>query len=66
MPNTPEIFSDVVKEWLKVRMTNKATNYLRTINFRLQKYILPELGAIKMVEIKTPDILLVCRKIEYS
>ena len=66
LPNAPEIFSDVVKEWLKVRMANKAANYLRTINFRLQKYILPELGAIKMVEIKTPDILLVCRKIEYS
>ena len=61
---TPQIFSEVVKEWLKVRMTGKAENYLRTIHFRLNKYILPEIGTMTLKEIEAPDILRLCRKIE--
>ena len=45
-------------------MTGKAESYLRTINFRLYKYILPELGLFSIKDIKAPDVLRLCRKIE--
>ena len=61
---TPQIFSEVTKEWLKVRMIGKAESYLRTIVYRLNKYILPQLGTIPLHEIKAPDILQLCKKIE--
>jgi len=61
---TPQIFSEVTAEWLKVRMINKAENYLCTIHFRLNKYILPEIGGMSLTEIESPDILRLCRKIE--
>ena len=61
---TPQIFSEVAGLWLKTRMKNKAENYLRTIHFRLNKYILPEIGTMPLKDIKTPVILQVCRKIE--
>ncbi len=60
----PRLFSEVVNSWLKVRMTGKAEGYLRTIHFRLNKYILPELGLISIKDIKAPDVLRLCRKIE--
>lgn len=60
----PQTFSEVVNEWLKVRMQNKDEGYLKTINLRLKKYILPEIGAIPMTEINSRNILGLCRKIE--
>ena len=60
----PQIFSEVASEWLKTRMKGKAENYLRTIHFRLNKYILPELGTMSLKEIEAPDVLRLCRKIE--
>ena len=61
---TPHIFGEVTDEWLKTRMKGKADNYLKTIHFRLNKYILPELGAMRLEKIETPDVLRLCRKIE--
>ena len=61
---TPHIFEEVTDEWLKTRMRGKADNYLKTIHFRLNKYILPELGTMRLEKIETPDVLRLCRKIE--
>ena len=57
-------FENVVYEWLKVRMQDKATSYLKMIGLRLKKYILPVLGAIPITEITSKDILQICRQIE--
>ena len=45
-------------------MSGKAKNYLKGINLRLNKYILPKLAHRPIKEIKTPEILLICRTIE--
>ena len=60
----PQTFSDAADEWLKVRMKDKAENYLRTIRFRLNKYILPAIGRYSLKEITSGNILQVCRCIE--
>ena len=60
----PQLFSEVASEWLKIRMKGKAENYLCTIRYRLNKYILPELGATPLQKIESPDVLRLCRKIE--
>lgn len=58
-------FENVVYEWLKVRMQDKAASYLKKmIGLRLKKYILPVLGAIPITEITSKDILQICRQIE--
>ena len=61
---TPQIFSDVAAEWITVRMNNKVENYLRTVHFRLNKYILPALGSLPLKDITSGLILQVCRNIE--
>ena len=60
----PQFFSEVANQWLKIRMKGKAENYLKTIHFRLNKYILPEFGSTPLNNIKAPDVLRLCRKIE--
>ena len=60
----PRLFSEATSEWLKVRMIEKAESYLRTIKFRLNKYILPEIGEMPLKEITSGIILELCRKIE--
>ena len=60
----PQTFSDAADEWLTVRMNDKAESYLRTVRFRLNKYILPALGAWPLREITSGNILQVCRRIE--
>lgn len=60
----PQLFSEAANEWLKVRMSDKADGYLRTIHFRLRKYILPALGAWPLKEITSGNILSLCRKVE--
>ena len=45
-------------------MTGEAESYLRTIHFRLNKYILPELDLISIKDIKAPGVLRLCCKIE--
>ena len=59
-----ETFAKAVKEWLHVRIEDRADSYQRTIQFRLQKYILPVLGDMKLDEIAAPHILALCRNIE--
>ena len=61
---TPQSFSEAADEWLNVRMKDKAESYLRTVRFRLNKYILPSLGNLPLKEITSGNILSVCRYIE--
>ena len=62
-----EAFADIVKEWLEKRVVPKFTEgHVRTINLRLKKYILPRLGAMRLNEITSGNILQLCRKIEES
>lgn len=60
----PQSFSEAADEWLNVRMKDKAESYLRTVRFRLNKYILPSLGNLPLKEITSGNILSVCRYIE--
>ena len=60
----PQTFSEAADEWLTVRMKDKAESYLRTVRFRLDKYILPALGSWPLREITSGNILQVCRSIE--
>ena len=59
-------FFDVVQEWLKVRMSDRAESYVRTVIIRLNKYILPEIGDMPLEKITSADILKICRRIEDS
>ncbi len=61
---SPQIFADVVAEWLKVRMGDRAESYIRTIRLRLNKYILPEIGRTPLMKITSADVLKICRNIE--
>lgn len=61
---SPQLFSGVVEEWMKVRMADKAETYKRTIHFRLEKYILPVLGPRPMGDITPADVLALCRSVE--
>ena len=45
-------------------MKDKKPSYLRTIHFRLNKYILPELQYMPLNEITSGTVLKICRKIE--
>ena len=62
--HSPQIFLDVVKEWLKVRMSDKTESYLKTVRIRLNKHILPEIGIMELKQITSGDVLRLCRKIE--
>ncbi len=61
-----QIFSEVAGEWLNVRMKDKAKSYVKTVIFRLNKYILPVLGNMPLKEITSAHILYICRNIESS
>lgn len=54
----------VTEEWLKVRMSAKAPEYLRVIRIRLKKYLLPALGSRPIDQITSADVLRLCRRIE--
>lgn len=45
-------------------MADKDDYYIRTIHFRLNKYILPAIGAMPLKEITSASILRICRQIE--
>ena len=64
--NIPQIFSEATREWLKVRMKDKAEGYLKTIHYRLNKYILPMLGDFLLKNIMLGNILQICRRVEDS
>ena len=60
-----ETFATVAAEWIKIRMQPKATEgYIRTILLRLNRWILPTIGDMKLKEITSGAILQLCRKIE--
>lgn len=62
--HSPHVFADVVAEWLKVRMCDRAESYVRTVRIRLNRYILPKIGATPLKQITSADILQICRSIE--
>ena len=45
-------------------MKDKADGYLKTIYYRLNKYILPMLGAFPLKDITSGNILHICRRVE--
>jgi len=60
-----ETFATVTAEWLEKRMQPKNTEgYLRTVRLRLDRWILPALGHMKLEKITSGLILQLCRKIE--
>lgn len=61
---TPQTLSDTADEWLNVRMKDRDEDYLQTIRFRLNKYVLPILGSCPLREITSGHILQMCRSIE--
>ena len=61
---TPATFQEVSELWLKIKMKDKAESYLEGISQRLKNYIYPAIGNMKLTDIKSPDILNLCRKIE--
>ncbi|MCR4818058.1 MAG: tyrosine-type recombinase/integrase [Fretibacterium sp.] len=61
---SPVLFGDTVKEWMKIRMEGKAETYRRTILFRLNKYVLPALGTMKLADITSAKVLELCRSVE--
>jgi len=58
------IFGEIAAEWLEKRMNDKKASYLRTVNLRLNRYILPELKNMPVNEITSGTVLNLCRKIE--
>ena len=63
-PKAPQLFSEITNEWLNVRMNNKAESYVKTVHYRLNKYILPEIGNWPLKEITSGNILQLFRQIE--
>ena len=61
---TPATFQEVSELWLKIKMKDKSESYLEGISQRLKNYIYPAIGNMKLTDIKSPDILNLCRKIE--
>ena len=59
-----ETFSEVMNEWLKVRMSDKAESYMKMVKLRLKKHILPFIGEMPIGEITPKDVLQVCRNVE--
>ena len=51
------LFTDITKEWLKVRMSDRDKDYIRVIKLRLNKHILPYLGNLHLREITSGQIL---------
>lgn len=63
-PPSRAAFGDVVTEWLRARMDGLSHSYLRTVQLRLHKYILPQLGTMHLDDITPGAVLKLCRKIE--
>jgi len=60
-----ETFANVADEWIKKRMIpTKAESYLKVIRSRLDRYILPHVGHMKLDDLNSSIILQLCRKIE--
>jgi integrase len=67
LPNkkSSENFADVASEWLDIRMKPLySPNHVKKLNAQLNKYILPPLGELPLINITTGIVLNVCREIE--
>lgn len=62
--HTVPTLADVTADWLRVRMRDKSPGYLKSVHLRLNKYILPALGALSIDRVTTGDVLRMCRHIE--
>ena len=63
--HSSEPFADVALEWLRTRMlSSRKPGYTRTVKIRMEKYILPELGGLKLSAITSGMVLHLCRNIE--
>lgn len=62
--NTAPDVAALAAEWLKVRMRGKSDGYLRTVNLRLKKYIIPAIGDRRADTVTSGDVLRLCRRIE--
>lgn len=63
-PRLLPTFREVAQEWLDVRMIGKSAGYLKSINLRLKRYVLPVLGQLPVDRITAGDVLRMCRRIE--
>jgi integrase len=54
----------VAAEWLAKRMSTKSEGYLRTVRLRLNKFVYPNIGHMKLADITSGIVLQVCRRIE--
>ncbi|MBQ8692824.1 MAG: hypothetical protein IJ576_01405 [Synergistaceae bacterium] len=59
-----DLFGDIARERLNVRMSCKTEKHLKNLGVRLNEYILPKLAGRPIKEIKTPEILYIFREIE--
>lgn len=57
-------FEDLVTEWLNTRMEDKKPSYVKTIKLRLNKFILPKIGEMRLNDISSAVVLQLCRDIE--
>ncbi len=64
-PSGEYSFKELASEWFNsVILPDKSKNYIRTVELRLNKYLIPEFGNRKLNEITPNMILLFCRQIE--
>jgi integrase len=59
-----ETFATVTAEWLAKRMNTKSEGHLRAIRHRLNNFIYPGIGHMKLSDITSGVILQLCRRIE--
>lgn len=63
-PRCPETFQQVIKDWLYFKMSDKSPGYLRVLNLRINKYILPQLGDLRLNQVTPGEVFRLCRAIE--
>ena len=62
-----DLFGTIAEEWLEVQERDHLSEgYIRSIDFKLKKYIIPVLGKIPMSEISNSDISGLCEAIKAS
>ena len=63
-PKRPETFAQVVNDWLHSKMAAKSPGYLRVVRLRLNKFVLPHIGDLRLDRITPGEVLRLCRGIE--
>lgn len=51
-------------EWMRARVDHLSEKYRKNVRLRLEKYILPALGPLKLEAVTSGDVLRMCRRIE--